>query len=314
MCEIGCMRVIIIRSCNSCVSKSIVRTAPEKLWSPKSAAKGSNRLRASTISLTKFINLSSKSKLTFTGWATSWGVSMPNSCAAIGGAGVALWLAIVAGSWGGGTGLAASKICFTASLAGSIGRGVASPASLDFFSANATPLARLSKSSMSWLLSPDGSVLVASMPATISLTASRVSSSKLVFCVSSSRLPSRIFPSKVSPAWVTFSNLLKAKNPLLPFSVWMALKMLPTNFLSSGVFSSNTKSRSSWSRISLASMMNSTRISSVLSIRVFVQFCLFLKFKFSNCAIKFNGNFGQIRRGLLGVRSPLRRALGCVRH
>ena len=184
-------------------------------------------MRASTISLTKFINLSSKSKLTLTGWAISWSASTPNSCAAADGAGVALWAATVAGSSGGEAGIAASKICAMASLAGSIGRGIACSASFSFLSANATPLARLSKSlgrgiacaaslsflsanvtplarlsksSMSWLLSPSGSVLVASMPATISLTASRVTSSKLVFCLSSARLPSRIFPSNVSPA------------------------------------------------------------------------------------------------------------------
>ena len=140
---------------------------------------------------------------------------------------MALLVATVAGSWGGGAEICASKICSTASLDGSIGRGISCTASLSFLSANTTPLARLSKSlgrgiactgslsflsanatpfarlsksSMSWLLSPSGSVLVASMPATISLTASRVSSSKLVFCLSSSKLPSRIFPSKVSPA------------------------------------------------------------------------------------------------------------------
>ena len=65
------MRVFIMRSCNSSVSKSIDLTVFEKLWSPNSAVKGSKRLRASTISLTKFISLSSNSRLTLTGAATS---------------------------------------------------------------------------------------------------------------------------------------------------------------------------------------------------------------------------------------------------
>ena len=127
------------------------------------------------------------------------------------------------------------------------------------------PFARLSKSAIRRASSPAGSVLATSMPLIISRKASSAMSRVLVFWVSSAKCPSRIFPNRLSPACDTFSRRLKAKNPLLPFSVCMARKILPTSFLSSGVSSSWTKSKSSWSRISLASIINSARMSSLLS-------------------------------------------------
>ena len=70
-CEIGCILVFIMRSCNSSVKISIVRTALAKFKSVLSVTKGNSRFRANTNSLTKFINLSSNSTLTLTGAANS---------------------------------------------------------------------------------------------------------------------------------------------------------------------------------------------------------------------------------------------------
>ena len=68
---IDCMRVFIMRSCNSRVTVSILLTVLLKAKSPLVLANDSRRLRASTISLTKFMSLSSNSTLTFTGAANS---------------------------------------------------------------------------------------------------------------------------------------------------------------------------------------------------------------------------------------------------
>ena len=65
------MRVFIMRSCNSSVTESIRRTVLLNAKSPLVLAKDSNRLRAKTISLTRFMSLSKSSTLTFIGAAIS---------------------------------------------------------------------------------------------------------------------------------------------------------------------------------------------------------------------------------------------------
>ena len=271
-CEIGCMRVFIMRSCSSKVSKSIDLTVFEKLWSPNSAVKGSKRLRASTISLTKFINLSSNSKLTFTGAATSVVRALPVGAAASTTISVSVATrlspikasSVASISSDSIASRTKSSVVWAVSKGGIEGCDVGMASRL-LLLLTSPPFARLSKSAISRASSPAGSVLATSMPLIISRKASSAMSRVLVFWVSSAKCPSRIFPNRLSPACETFSRRLKAKNPLLPFSVCMARKILPTSFLSSGVSSSWTKSKSSWSRISLASIINSARMSSLLS-------------------------------------------------
>ena len=60
-----------MRSCNSSVTESIRRTVLLNAKSPLVLANDNNRLRASTISLTRFMSLSNNSTLTLIGAATS---------------------------------------------------------------------------------------------------------------------------------------------------------------------------------------------------------------------------------------------------
>ena len=72
-----------MRSCNSSVTVSILLTVLLKAKSPLVLANDSKRLRANTISLTKFMSLSNSSTLTFTGAANSFELSASFTAASI---------------------------------------------------------------------------------------------------------------------------------------------------------------------------------------------------------------------------------------
>ena len=253
-CEIDCIRIFIIRSCSSSVSKSMLCTVFVNWRSAELSAKGSRRFLANTISLARFINLSSVSKLIRTGVLFSW---------LSGTEGVLTWSIF-------DKFVPTSVSLKSAELITTSGMGWITSATKGWLALSLTiwslPRARLPMAEINKASSPAGSVLLFSMPSMMVRKTSIICSKTLLLWISKLSWPSRIFPRRDSPAWEIFSKRLKEKKPLLPFKVWRPLKILPINFLSVGDASNKTKSESSWSRISLASRANSVRISSKFSI------------------------------------------------
>ena len=106
--------------------------------------------------------------------------------------------------------------------------------------------------------SPPLSSIEASSERTLSTMASRV----LIVSAVTGWVPSRSRDSSDSPAWVTDSRLVKARKPLVPLMVWIVRKMRDTSSRDCGCSSSETRSRSSWSRFSWLSTRNSWMMSS----------------------------------------------------
>jgi hypothetical protein len=79
------------------------------------------------------------------------------------------------------------------------------------------------------------------------------------------RVRSRKRLSRFSPTWAIDSSCRNPRTPLVPFRVWIARNILATRSMSSGSFSSSTRSRSTWSSPSLLSTTNSLMISSMPS-------------------------------------------------
>ena len=133
--------------------------------------------------------------------------------------------------------------------------------------------------------SPPLSSIEASSERTLSTMASRV----LIVSAVTGWVPSRSRDSSDSPAWVTDSRLVKARKPLVPLMVWIVRKMRDTSSRDCGCSSSETRSRSSWSRFSWLSTRNSWMMSSRPSTGF--PFPLILR------SFPIGGRVGQLRKG-----------------
>ena len=127
------------------------------------------------------------------------------------------------------------------------------------------PLAIVNKVLIMAESSPSGSTFVSETTVMMMRRASKPSKRMVTISWFKAIWPSRTLLNKVSQACANFSRRLNAKKPLLPLRVCIPRKIFSMSFFSSGFFSSSTKSISSWSRISPASITNSPRISSKLS-------------------------------------------------